>query len=263
MAPRKPNKSRRDKPNDSLANQVGGWLGGPVQAAIYSTPARAVQNLQNVAKNNPIGIAVQRAMSGAQTFRNEGYLSAVQQQAKIAAVDVAVNAAGAGVGKAAVGVGRVVAKTGVPARVVNMVTRQQVMVHGTPNQISGGFISPRAGSVASPTQPVVFGWKPTKKLAINTVNSPLEYAKGSGNVVIGKVPKSAVSVGDTDAILKSTKPVKIVGQVKAPGNFNEYDAELRRMLKRAGANIDPGLVDKAKGAAKKAKTKRANKRSTF
>jgi hypothetical protein len=110
---------------------------------------------------------------------------------------------------------------------------------------------------------VVFGWKPTKKLAINTVNSPLEYAKSSGSVVVGKVPKSAVSVGDTDAILKSTKPVKVVGQVKAPGNFTEYDAELRRMLKRAGANIDPGLVDKAKGAVKNAKTKRANKRSPF
>ena len=254
MAPRNPKNPIKD-----ISDAVGGWLGGN-RGTINPQVARVSRDLGTVAQTidtftGGLGAAAGRDV---RNFAQGGSLPT--NVAKTAAVNLA---AGAGVGKVAQVAGRVVAKTGVPARVVNKLTRQQVMVHGTPNQISGGFISPRAGSVASPTQPVVFGWKPTKKLAINTVNSPLEYAKGSGNVVIGKVPKSAVSVGDTDAILKSTKPVKIVGQVKAPGNFNEYDAELRRMLKRAGANIDPGLVDKAKGAAKKAKTKRANKRSTF
>ena len=99
--------ARKKNPISDIGNQVGAWLGGPVRQAIASTPARAVENLQNVVGNTPIGIAVQRAMSGAQTFRNEGYLSAVEQQAKFAGTDIALNAAGGVVGK---GVGKVVSK---------------------------------------------------------------------------------------------------------------------------------------------------------
>jgi hypothetical protein len=115
MAPRKPNKSRRDKPNDSLANQVGGWLGGAAKVV-----GRAAAQNPLVAQNIRYGKAVAAGPT---------------QLAKTAAIDLAAGAAGAGVGKAAVGVGRVVAKTGVPARMINKLTKQDIYLHGSP--ISG------------------------------------------------------------------------------------------------------------------------------
>ncbi len=250
-------------PINDIVDTVGGWLGGrgpgtnpQVQAAMDAT--RAVGKVVDTATGG-FGSAL---ISDAQRMAQSGS-STPSALYKTAAVNLGAAAAGVGAAKVVGKAASKVVESGVPAKVVNKLTGQQVMVHGTPNQISGGFISPRAGSPASPTEPVVFGWNPKKKFEIDVVNNPLDYAKGSGRVVVGKVSKSAVSVGDTDAILKSTKPVKIVGQVKAPGNFTEYDAELRRMLKRAGANVDPGLVDKAKDAVKKAKTRRADKRSTL
>jgi hypothetical protein len=82
MAPRNPNKSRRDKPNDSLANQVGGWLGG------------AAKVVGRAAAQNPI------------VAQNIKYFNAVKagptQVAKTAAIDLAAGAAGAGAAKVAV-----------------------------------------------------------------------------------------------------------------------------------------------------------------
>ena len=81
MAPRKPNKSRRDKPNDSLANQVGGWLGGAAKVV-----GRAAAQNPLVAQNIRYGKAVAAGPT---------------QLAKTAAIDLAAGAVGAGVGKAA------------------------------------------------------------------------------------------------------------------------------------------------------------------
>ena len=81
MAPRNPNKSRRDKPNDSLANQVGGWLGGAAKVV-----GRAAAQNPLVAQNIRYGKAVAAGPT---------------QLAKTAAIDLAAGAVGAGVGKAA------------------------------------------------------------------------------------------------------------------------------------------------------------------
>jgi len=250
-------------PVNDIINTVGGWLGGrgpgtnpQVQAAMQAT--RAIARTADTAT----GGFGQALLSDAQRMAMTGS-STPSALYKTAAVNLGAAAAGVGAAKVAGKAASKVVESGVPARVVNKVTGQQVMVHGTPHEIVGGYLSPRAGSIASPTEPVVFGWNPTKELAVNTVNAPLEYSMGSGHVIVGKAPKSAVSLGDTDAILRSTKPVKVVGQVNAPGNFTQYETELRRMLKRAGANIDPGLIQKTKTAVKKAKTKRADKRSPF
>jgi hypothetical protein len=86
MAPRKPNKSRRDKPNDSLANQVGGWLGGAAKVV-----GRAAAQNPLVAQNIRYGKAVAAGPT---------------QLAKTAAIDLAAGAAGAGVGKVAQVAGR-------------------------------------------------------------------------------------------------------------------------------------------------------------
>ena len=131
-----------------------------------------------------------------------------------------------------------VRNTGIPARASNAVRRRQIIVHGTPNEIKGNYLIPKAGSPASPTEPVVFGWNPTKKLGISAVNNPVPYTQGKGKVIVGSAPKSAVTSGDTEAILKSTKPVKVLGSVDPNKNFSQYDAELRKLLKRSGASIN-------------------------
>jgi hypothetical protein len=67
MAPRKPNKSRRDKPNDSLANQVGGWLGGAAKGVYnYSeSQARTFTNPYINAAGRVIGKNPNLPVSGA------------------------------------------------------------------------------------------------------------------------------------------------------------------------------------------------------
>ena len=67
MAPRKPNKSRRDKPNDSLANQVGGWLGGAAKGVYnYSeSQARTFTNPYINAAGRAIGKNPNLPVSGA------------------------------------------------------------------------------------------------------------------------------------------------------------------------------------------------------
>ena len=78
MAPRKPNKSRRDKPNDSLANQVGGWLGGAAKVV-----GRAAAQNPLVAQNVKYGRAV---MAGPTAV------------AKTVAIDLAAGAVSRGLG---------------------------------------------------------------------------------------------------------------------------------------------------------------------
>lgn len=101
MAPRKPNKSQRGKPNKNL----GDVLGGAAKAV-----GRAAAQNPIVAQNVRYGKAV---------------LAGPTALAKTLVTDLAYGAAGVGVGKAAVGVGKVVAKTSIPARVSNLATYKE------------------------------------------------------------------------------------------------------------------------------------------
>jgi hypothetical protein len=127
--------------------------------------------------------------------------------------------------------------TGIPARISNTVRGRQVIVHGTPNEIKGNYLIPKAGSPESPTKPVVFGFEPTKKYGVQAVNNPVPYTQGKGKVVVGSAKKSATS-SPMPGVVKSTQPVKVIGSVDPNKNFSQYDAELRRLLKRSGASIN-------------------------
>lgn len=87
MAPRKP---KNIDWNSNLSD---------FKDAVLNTPQRAVNNITNVVKSTPIGIAAQNAAKGVTTFKNEGYKAAVTQSAKTAATQLATEAVGYGVGK--------------------------------------------------------------------------------------------------------------------------------------------------------------------
>lgn len=129
-----------------------------------------------------------------------------------------------------------VRNTGIPARISNTVRGRQVIVHGTPNKIEGSYLQPRAGSPESPKEPVVFGFPANKKYGLQAINNPVPYTQGKGSVVVGSAKKSATS-SPIPGVVKSTKPVKVIGEVNPNKNFSQYDAELRKLLKRSGASI--------------------------
>jgi hypothetical protein len=243
MAPRKPNKSRRDKPNDSLANQVGGWLGGAAKVV-----GRAAAQNPLVAQNIRYGKAVAAGPT---------------QLAKTAAIDLAAGAVGAGVGKAAVGVGRVVSKTGVPARVVNKLTGQKVVVHASP-QTGLNRIDPRLGSNQLPDKNVVFGWDPKKsgmrdqitRLAGRYVSK--QEGQSAGSIYVTSIRKSEIvtpqNLANTGQVV-SRGSGRVVSEIPVSGKTTaQVNAELQRQLRLAGAVSKPA-VSRTADAAERVRSK--------
>jgi hypothetical protein len=138
MAPRKPNKSRRDKPSDSLANQVGGWLGGAAKVV-----GRAAAQNPLVAQNVKYGRAV---------------MAGPTQVAKTAAIDLAAGAAGAAGAKAA----QVAAKTAASVKAV----RQANKLDWDPKPFVEGVRTPDRAS---------FYWKPETDV-VNPMNPDVSYS---------------------------------------------------------------------------------------
>jgi len=110
--PVKPTERQTVKPasQKAVADTSGGSLAS-FKNILFNTPERAANNLLNVVKSTPLGIATQNAITGVNTFKEKGYKAAVTEQAKIAGVALATEAAGAGVGYVA---GKVI-KAGVTA----------------------------------------------------------------------------------------------------------------------------------------------------
>jgi hypothetical protein len=232
-------------PVNDISKLVGGWLGGSGPGT-NPTAARVQSQVKEAARaaDAALGGFGQAAVNDARRLSSgSGYVPS--ETIKAAAVNTAAAAAGYGAGKA-------VQVSGLAAKAANKLTRQQVIVHGTPKAIQGPTITPRAGSSASPDRAVVFGWDPSKKYGLSAVNNPVQYTQGTGKVVVAKVPKSGI-IQKADGVIVSSKPAKVVAQVD-PSNYTKYDAELRRQLKRAGSSINPSPVAKAKAklAAKKA-----------
>jgi hypothetical protein len=245
MAPRKPNKSRRDKPNDSLANQVGGWLGGAAKAV-----GRAAAQNPLVAQNIRYG-------------KNPSCAAGPTAVAKTAAIDLAAGAVGAGVGKAAVGVGRVVSKTGVPARVVNKLTGQKVVVHASP-QTGLNRIDPRLGSNQLPDKNVVFGWDPKKsgmrdqitRLSGRYVSK--QEGQSAGSIYVTSIRKSEIvtpqNLANTGQVV-SRGSGRVVSEIPVSGKTTaQVNAELQRQLRLAGAVSKPA-VSRTADAAERVRSK--------
>jgi hypothetical protein len=173
-------------------------------------------------------------------------------------------AAGAGVGA---GVGKVAQKvTPELAALRNYLTKQQVVLHGTPLPVKGNQLVPFAGSEASMDAATIFTSHP---FADDAIGDTMRYAnipfgkrgyfpKGmtpeeittaletyQPTVVVGRTPKSNLydflneMPMSKPSLYKSSEPIKIVDRIEAAGKFSpgendRYNALVKEALKKAG-----------------------------
>lgn len=241
--------ARRPKnPINDIVDTVGAWLGGrgpgtnPTVSRVSRDLGRAVSAADTV--TGGFGAA---ALRDVKNFQQGGSLPT--NFAKTAAVNLAAGAVGA---KAAQVAGKAVAATGIPARVVNKVTGQQVMIHASPTR-GLGQIDPRSGSRALPKETVVYGFD-TKAELFPTQGAALmpgqvhQKARSLGSVYVVKTPRASVSDRSSDVgdyVLTSTAPAKVVkelpipegvGQIRTP-QVEAYDVALRTAVQRAGGKL--------------------------
>jgi len=265
MAPRKKN------PLDDVAKTVGNWLGGAARAyADITDRSRDVQ--PGRAARVQAALDATRAIGKVADAATGGFGSAVVSDArrmaktgsstpsalyKTAAVNLA---AGVGGAKAAQVAGRAVAATGIPARAVNKLTGQKVIVHASP-QTGLRQIDPRLGSNQLPEQNVVFGFDPRKTGAQQQITRSVgkyvskKSGQPAGSVYVAKFKKSDIVtppklISSGQVVSKSS--AKVVQEIPVAGKtFAQVDAELQRQLRRAGAAAKP---DVSRGAAVVSKT---------
>jgi hypothetical protein len=265
----KENQARKPVAQKAMADTSGSNL-ADFKKVVLNTPQRAANNLLNVVKSTPLGIAAQTAAKGAATYQNKGYKAAVTQQAKIAGLQIASEVISYGTGKALQrGVGAVVG-TGLPARISNKVTGQKVLVHGTPDfeKLIGNKLMPKAGSPGSPTEKVVFGYNPQFKgsgSADYLEGSVKQYTGPKGGAIIAKFPKKSLKnleYQESNAGLVnqmaakgnpldpknppwvlSKSPARIVAKVPVAGG--DFKNQLAKELKLAGAPLRDSTREKA------------------
>jgi hypothetical protein len=247
---------KKQNPIDDLAKNVGGWLGGA---------ARTFADLTDSSRDNaPRTKGTQKFIEGSRMIGRAadaltgGFGSAALKDArkgssvpsnllKTAAVNLAAGGVAYGAAKTAGAAGRAVVAGGYVAPVVNKLTGQTVIVHGTGAKLKGPVLIPRAGSPGSPDEAVVFGWNPRAKGAKDLLPTMIsEYAAKvkkfddvpQYNVVIGKAPSRAVKqAADLPTVVKSTEPVQIRAVVKTNTDYETYIKNLTRELKKAGAPL--------------------------
>jgi hypothetical protein len=257
MAPRNPKNPIKD-----ISDLVGGWLGGN-RGTINPQVARVSRDLGTVAQTidtftGGLGAA---AVRDVRNFAQGGSLPT--NLAKTAAVNLAAGAVGAGVGKAAVGMGRVVSKTGVPARVVNKLTGQKVVVHASP-QTGLNRIDPRLGSNQLPDKNVVFGWDPKKsgmrdqitRLSGRYVSK--QEGQSAGSIYVTSIRKSEIvtpqNLANTGQVV-SRGSGRVVSEIPVSGKTTaQVNAELQRQLRLAGAVSKPA-VSRTADAAERVRSK--------
>lgn len=140
----------------------------------------------------------------------------------------------------AYGVGLVVGAAFNPntfSRVSNALTRRQVTVHGSPTQNIKN-IEPRGGSNAAPSEKVTYGWNPGAKGSKDFVAQNAQtYAGGSGSIYVAKAKKGSTvyDPGFNKAITKSSKPMKVVKEIRVQGKTQgQIREELSSAVQRAG-----------------------------
>jgi hypothetical protein len=224
----------RGKYNNEIkkeAKSVGGTLGR------YSTPAMAVR------------LATGKSPLTSSKVRSEYKKNALTDLGNAAAV--------VGVGKAAPGVAKAVKSTGAPAKLANIVTGKKVVVHGSPTK-NIKSIKPTSGSPGAPSEKVGWGWNPSRKGSKQYLTGNAQgYAKGDGSIYVAKAKRGATkfSEGSDKAITKSTKPMKVVKEIKVAGKTQaQIDKELRTAVRGAGSRV------KGTGVKSKVKTRSRNKK---
>lgn len=163
----------------------------------------------------------------------------------------------AGIGAtAAIGAGVAAIKSGRAAQVVNKLTGQQVILHGSPVQ-NIRVLEPRTSSKFAPNVPVktLYGMNPetgqTNSLGKFVDNYARRGGRGAklkvdapGSVYVAKVPKSSIvnpsSIGPDAkvAIVSARSTGKVVKEIPVAGlSEAELQKQVIKAAKRAGAKI--------------------------
>jgi len=249
MAPRKPKNPIKD---------VGNWLGGA---------AKGVQNWsesQARTFTNPYINIVGKTIGKNPNLPTSGFREAASNTA-FAVVDIASPAIGRAVGKA-VQSGRVVNPV---AAARNLVKGEKVVIHGTPNQLQGKFIEPRAESWGAQEigKPVVYNFDPRAVKAKSTIpyrvqdySNPTLFrpeAPSNFNAVIGRTPKSSIKTHSSTGYKYSESPVSIDKVVKTNQPPEKLAVELQRELRKMGTQMRGNTIPQA---VKDAIIRKQNKR---
>jgi hypothetical protein len=189
-----------------------------------------------------------------------GQMDAVRRELGLGAYAAGIGTTAAiGAGVAAVRSGRVVNPV---AAARNLAKGEKVVVHGTPHQLQGKFIEPRAESWGAQDvgKPIAYYFDPRATNAKNKLprgvqeySNPSLYfnpdLKSRMNAVIGTTPKSATKVHKTTGYSYSEAPISIQKVVKTNKSPEQLGKELQRELRKLGTQMrgEP-MVDKVKTA---------------
>jgi len=248
--------ARKKNPINDIVDTVGAWLGGrgpgtnpQVQAAMQAT--RAIAQTADTAT----GGFGQALLSDAQRMAMTGS-STPSALYKTAAVNLGAAAAGVGAAKVAGKAASKVVESGVPAKVVNKVTGQQVILHGSPVK-NIRTLQPLTSSKMAPNVPVktLYGMNPETGQTENLGKFVDAYARqggrgaklkvdSPGSIYVAKVPKSSIvnpaSIGPNAkvAIVSARSTGKVVKEIPVSG-LSEADLQQRviQAVKRAGAKV--------------------------
>ena len=184
---------------------------------------------QNSKVTQAQGLARGAAETLDQTFTG-GLVKAGVQGNKALAKQAAINASALGtgyiVGKAAVTAAGAVTKTGVPARIVNKLTGQSVVVHAS-GTARLPQIDPRLGSQALPYDKSAFAWNPGAYKQKDSMRNMLFDSQTYRNTApLGRTPEPTVYV--------ATTPTKNLQKI-------------RDTTPTPGPSVDSYLLNKIKG----------------
>ncbi len=269
MARRKP-----QNPVSDIINQVGGWLGGSGPGT-NPTVVRVQSQVKQAAKaaDAALGGLGQAAVNDARRLSSgAGYVPS--ETIKAAAVNTAAAAAGYGAAKVAGAAGKAIANTGVPARVVNKVTGQSVVVHGS---ATGGLstIKPQLGSAAMPYDLAAYGWNPkaykksdsikdllwdtrsyTSKQVPTGYREPTIYIAKTPTKNLKRISDAKPSPGPLtdiervkgfkEAGMVTNQPLRVVDQMDVSKYEDSVERAIRlsKKIKKAGGKVPKGSTKK-------------------
>ena len=249
--------ARRPKnPINDIINTTSAWLGGN-RGTMPSQTRKGIDTIKGVGKvlDSATGGFGQAVVSDAQRMAQSGS-STPSALYKTAAVNLAAAAAGVGAAKVAGKVASNVVESGVPARVVNKVTGQQVILHGSPVK-NIRTLQPLTSSKMAPNVPVktLYGMNPEIGQTENLGKFVDAYARqggrgaklkvdSPGSIYVATVPKSSIvnpaSIGPNAkvAIVSARSTGKVVKEIPVSG-LSEADLQQRviQAVKRAGARV--------------------------
>jgi hypothetical protein len=185
--------------------------------------------------------------------------------AKSLAKDAAFIAAGVGVGAGAIKGAKALQKTGLPARVVNKVKGETILIHGSPDR-NLPVIEPRYGSNRLPDDEVAFGWNPKVFYPDNEYglldnigrfswNDKLNQ-QGSVYIGRGKNKLNALAGEKNEKFMQAIRgEIPIIKEIQKPQFLPAdnpwsrprnpaFNNELKSSLKQLGVKVDLNPVEK-------------------